>query len=216
MWEAPRRGGDGAGGGTSGGDALSDAPDDSRPRNPWPRLIAFALTVLVCMFLLGLCVATFANPPRRELRIEVETLAVGVPRFFPVTTFGADRDGFTYGAWVTLLPANRWVALLSLGPASRCNLKWEPTVQAGGQTGVFVDRCGSARFDAEGAVLAASAPRDLDAFPTRRAGTAIYVDVTSVTLGGCRDGAAGPCSRAGLVEQRKVPREALPPDFGRK
>ena len=58
-------------------------------------------------------------------------LAVGVPRFFPVTTFGADRDGNTYGAWVTVL-TDRTVAVLSLGSASRCNLKWEPTAQAAG------------------------------------------------------------------------------------
>lgn len=216
MWEAPQREGAGSAGPQPGGDALGGPPDSSRPRNPWPRLIAFAATVLVCVFLLGLCVVTFANPPKRELRIEVETLAVGVPRFFPVMTFGADQDGFTYGAWVTLLSSNRWVALLSLGPASRCNLKWEPTAQAGGQTGVFVDRCGPARFDVEGAVIAASAARDLDAFATRRSGLAIYVDVTGVTLGACRGAGAMPCSRAGLVEQRKVPNDALPRDFGRK
>ena len=215
MWEAPNRPGVGARGASHGGDALGGPPDPGRPANPWPRLIAFALTVLAGVFLVGLCVVSFANPPKRELKVELEQMAVGVPRFFPVTTFGADDEGFTYGAWVTVFP-DRTYALLSLGTASRCNLRWEPAARAGGETGAFVDRCGPSRFDVTGRILEGDAARDLDAFPTRRSGTAVYVDVTQITLGACRDSGGDVCSRPGRFETRNVPNNALPPDFGRK
>ena len=210
MWEAPNR--EHAG---PAGDALGGTPDSSRPANPWPRLLAFAATVIASVVLAGICVGSFANPPKRELKIPIPELAVGLPRFVAVTTFGADKDGLTYGAWVTALPQGQTIALLSLGPASRCNLKWEPTAQAGNQTGVYVDRCSAARFDLAGAVIEGGAARDLDAFPTRRTATAIYVDVTQVTLGRCRDTGARPCSTPDRPATRHLPQDALPADFPR-
>src|SRR5262245_41996467 len=97
MWEAPNREAQ-----TGGGDALSGPADMQRPANPWPRLLAFAAVLGVCAVLLGLCVVTFANPPRRELKLGLAELATGTPKFVPVTAFGADDRGNTYGAWVTL------------------------------------------------------------------------------------------------------------------
>ena len=221
MWEAPVRD---RGGQDRGGDALGGPPDASRPANPWPRLVAFALAVLAALALMGVCVASYATPPRRELREALTAFTPGVPRFLPVTTFGADRDGFTYGAWVTLIdgppndPAPRPAALLSKVPEARCHVRWEPATQAGGRTGVFVDPCSTGRYNALGGAVEGMPLRDLDAFPARidERGQSVVVNLTQVTLGTCRAPAATVCSPPGRAEVRAVPKAALPPDFGRR
>lgn len=221
MWETPTRE---RGTPERGGDVLAGPPDGGRPANPWPRLLAFALVVAAGLLLAGVCVVTFARPPQRELRVELAALNPGTPRLLPVTPFGADRDGFTYGAWVTVLPDGRVAALLSRNPDSLCAVRWEPTAQEGGQTGVFVDRCGPARYAADGGVLAAAA-RDLDAFPAHLEGATVVVDLTQVQLGVCRaadaadadaDADAMVCSRDGHPEVRSLPKGALPAEFGRR
>ena len=220
MWEAPSR--DRGTPDPAGGDALGGAPDSSRPANPWPRLLAFAAVVITMIVLAGTCLVSYARPPERELRLNVTEFSPGLPKFVPVTTFGADGSGLTYGAWITLIggppgdPAPRPAALLSKAPEARCHVRWEPTTQAGGRTGVFVDPCSTARYSELGGAIEGMPLRDLDAFPARVDGRTVIVNLMTVTLGACRAGGEAGCSRPGQPEVRTMPSAALPPHFGRK
>ena len=216
MWDAPSR--DRGTPDPAGGDALGGAPDSSRPANPWPRLLAFGAGVLLIVVLTGTCLVSYARPPERELRANITEFAAGVPKFMPVTTFGADASGRTYGAWVTVTGEGRVIALLSRDAATLCHVRWDAGASNGGQqTGAFIDPCGPARYAADGAALANSSTHDLHAFPARLEGrTNVIVPLTTITLGACRaDGATG-CSAAGRAEVRTVPSAELPPDFGRR
>ena len=196
-------------------DTISGPPDDTRPRNPWPRLILFGLGVLAALFLLGYCVAVFASPPPRELRVPLDGIERGLPLFRPVTTFGADRDGFTYGAWIAF-DGNEVQAFLSRQPETLCNLAWNPTYledESSAEAGAFVDRCGDAVYTFNGEVIGESASKDLDVFPTRREGREIVVDIMRLHLGECREDDTEACAPAGETREIRVPRNALDPDF---
>ena len=223
MWEAPSRdraSTESAEGG--GGDALGGPPDASRPANPWPRLLAFAAVVATVVVLAGVCFVSYARPPERELRSRLAEFSPGVPKFVPVTTFGADREGFTYGAWITLIdgppgdPTPRPAALLSKAPGATCHVRWEPTAQTGGRTGVFVDPCSTARYSELGGAVAGTPLRDLDAFPVRVEGQIVIVNLMTVSLGACRAPGTTACSTPGRPEVRTVPATGLPSDAARR
>jgi len=206
MWDAPGRRRDNE----PTGDALGGTPDDTRPTNPWPRLLAFAGVVLIMVVLAATCVVSYADPPDRELRARVTEFTLGVPRFVPVTTFGADAGGHTYGAWVTVTARNEATAVLSRNPDTLCHVRWDAGAGAGtGQPGALVDPCGPARFAADGSALASS-PRDLHRFPVRFDGEVVTVNLTTITLGTCRTDAATGCSNPGQPEVRTVPQTGLP------
>ncbi len=215
MWDTPSRA---RGAADGGGDALGGPPDASRPANPWPRLLAFGAVVLLVLALTGTCLVSYARPPERELRPALTEFSLGVPKFFPVTTFGADASGHTYGAWVTVFARDDAVALLSRDAGSLCQLRWNPAAPGvGGALGAFVDPCGEGRYAADGAVLDRSAPHDLHAFRTHLDGRTVVVSLTTLTLGACRAAEATGCSTPGEpVETRAVPNATLPPAFGRQ
>jgi len=220
MWEAPSRdrGNPDSSGGPAGSDALAGAPDSSRPLNPWPRLLAFGAVLLIIVVLTGTCLVSYARPPERELRATIDEFALGVPKFFPVTTFGADASGRTYGAWVTVNADSSVTAVLSRDASTLCHVRWDggaPGAQV--QTGVFVDPCGPARYGPDGAALNNTAPRNLHTFPARlEARTTVIVPIATLTLGACRaDGATG-CSTPGSAQTRTVPSTGLPPEGGRQ
>ena len=224
MWEAPSRdrGNPDSSGGPDAsrqdGDALAGAPDSSRPLNPWPRLLAFGAVLLIIIVLTGTCLVSYARPPERELRAPVTEFALGVPKFMPVTTFGADASGRTYGAWVTVNGDGSVTAVLSRDASTLCHVRWDggaPGAEV--KAGVFVDPCGPARYGADGAALNNTAPRNLHTFPARlEARTIVIVPIATLTLGACRaDGATG-CSAAGSTQTRTVPSTGLPPEAGRQ
>ncbi len=217
MWDTPSRPRSAS---ESGGDALGGPPDSSRPANPWPRLLAFGAVVLMVLLLAGTCLVSYARPPERELSADVSSFSLGVPKFMPVTTFGADAGGSTYGAWVTVFARDRVVALLSRDAGSLCHVRWDaaaPGVEgAGGGLGALIDPCGPGRYAADGSVLRQSAPHDLHAFRAILDGDTVVVNLTTVTLGACRATDATGCSPAGSTEVRTTPSEALPPAFGRQ
>lgn len=214
MWEAPSR--DRGSSEPPAGDALGGPPDPTRPANPWPRVLAFFAVLLAVLVLAGTCVASYARPPARELRSPVGEFSSGLPKFIPVTTFGADRTGRTYGAWVTVFEGGRVVAVLSRDADTLCHVRWDGGAPGGAQAGALVDPCGKARYAPDGRELADSAARDLHAFPARIEGDTLVVSLTTVTLGACRTPGATGCSAAGRPEVRTVPRAELPPDFGRR
>jgi hypothetical protein len=194
-------------------DTIAGPPDSTRPRNPWPRLLAFFAAIGVLVFGLGYCVVSVATPPPRELRIARDAIEIGLPLFVPVTPFGADRDGFTYGAWVTY-DGTRAAAYLGRSPETLCRLSWDAVYQYGtNQVGAFVDRCGDARYDFEGEVLDGSAPKDMDVFPVQLDRGDIVVDITRLRLGHCREAGAAACSPEGDPQEISVPTRELGPRF---
>ena len=216
MWEAPSRDRRPAESSVAGHDALSGAPDDSRPRNPWPRLLAFGAVLLTLIVLTGTCLVSYARPPERELRHAITEFSPGVPKFVPITTFGADSNGRTYGAWITLTPEGRAVAVLSRGPESQCHVQWNGGTAAATQpTGAFIDPCAPARYTSNGAAIEGTAPRDLHAFPARIEGRVVVVNLMSITLGACRADSATDCSKQGAPVVRTVPSQGLPPEQAR-
>ena len=224
MWEAPRRdrGNPDSSGGPDAsrrdGDALAGAPDSSRPSNPWPRLLAFGAVLLIIIVLTGTGRVSYARPPERELRANVTEFVLGVPKFMPVTTFGADPSGRTYGAWVTVNGDGSVTAVLSRDVSTLCHVRWDggaPGAEA--KAGVFVDPCGPARYGADGAALNNTAPRNLHTFPARlEARTTVIVPIATLTLGACRAEGATGCSTTGRAETRTVPSTGLPPEGGRQ
>ena len=179
------------------GDALSGPPDSSRPRNPWPRLLAFFAVVALAIVLVGVCVVSFASPPPRDLRLQVTEIEPGLPRFLPVIPFGADQNGFTYGAWIAYDGQNA-AAYLARHPETRCRLQWDGTARATEQaTGAFVDPCGQALYGFDGRALEGTAAKDLDSFPVEVTNREIIVDITRLRLGECREDGARACSPSG-------------------
>jgi hypothetical protein len=198
------------------GDALDGPADAARPSNPWPRILAFFLAVAVAVGLAGVCVASFASPPAREVRVPIENLQPGVPVFNPVTTFGSDRQQRTYGVWTATDSNGRTVALLSRSASSTCHIRWDATAKAGAATGAYVDPCGAGRWSLDGSVLDASATKDMDEFRVRREDADAVIEITRVLLGTCRTESTMGCSREGSPLERAVPKGALPPDFATK
>lgn len=195
------------------GDQLAEAPDGDRPSNPWPRLLAFFGVVGLATVLTGYCVVSFASPPPREVKVEVAAVDAAMPRFLPVANFGADRDGFTFGAYLVLDPAGPAYALLSQEPDSNCNLTWDATAQTGGVAGAFVDRCSAARYDMDGIALHEGATRDLHRFAVTRTALNYVVAMETVRLGACRTADATGCARPGEAVEVNVPKDALPAGF---
>lgn len=198
------------------GDVLGGPADASRPKNPWPRILAFFLVIAIAIGLTAVCVVSFASPPPREIRVPVANLQPGAPVFTAVTTLGNDRQQRTYGVWTSIDANGRVVALLSRSAGSTCHVRWDATAKAGDVTGVYVDPCGAGRWAADGSVAGSTAAKDLDEFRTRRENGQVVVDLTRVLLGTCRTEGTIGCSREGAPLERAVPKGALPIDFATK
>ena len=195
------------------GDVLGGPADGTRPSNPWPRILAFVFVIATGVGLAAMCIASFASPPPREIRLPSANLQAGVPVFTAVTTFGNDRQQRTYGVWTGIDPGGRIVALLSRSAASTCHIRWDATATVGGVTGAYVDPCGAGRWSLRGAVLDGTATKDMEEFRAQRDGGQVVVDITRVLLGTCRVAQATGCSREGAPLERTVPKGALPLDF---
>lgn len=198
------------------GDILAGPADPTRPSNPWPRLIAFGLTVAAMVVLAGLCVASFASAPDREIRVRDTEYQPALPKFLAVTSFGADESGRTYGAFLVVaadLPSTAH-AFFSRAPLTGCSLRWDAGASHEGVTGLFVDPCSDARYAPDGRMVAGTAPSDLHQFAARREANSYVVSFEELTLGACRDETAQGCSPTGDPLTRKVPSGELPDDFG--
>jgi len=169
---------------------FADEPDDTRPTNPWPRLLALGGFLLVIFLGFGACLVSFVSTgAAAELRVPLDQLQPGVPRFEPVTRWGADPNGFTYGAWIIETPEGTR-AFFSRNVGSGCNVEWLPTAQQYGITGLFRDRCDGAIFAIDGRGLGRLAPRNLDHFEVRVEAGEVVVNVHSISIGRCRELAA--------------------------
>lgn len=201
--------------GARSGDVLAGPPDSSRPRNPWPRLIAFGAFVIASVAAAGFCALSFADAPNRDIAVRTNELQAGVPKFIAVTSFGNDDDGNTYGAYLAVPSGGPPSAYLSRDPDSGCNLRWDATANVEGVAGVFVDPCSDARYAFDGRALHDGATRDLHRFNVRRDAVGYVVNFETLILGWCRSATEG-CSPAGAPITRNVPSGALSDDFGNR
>lgn len=220
MWEAPSRDrGTPEPGASGGGDALGGPPDSSRPANPWPRLLAFGACLLIMTVLAGTCLVSYARPPVREIKEPITEFELGTPKFFPITTFGADRAGRTYGVAVNVHPDGTASAVLTKDAETHCTLRWDGTAPGGAgapRNGAFVDPCGPARYTSDGAAHAGTTPSSLHSFPARvEDRRLVIVDLSMLTLGACGPTTTRACSTAGKPELRSMPSTGLPGDVGR-
>lgn len=197
------------------GDVLAGPADPTRPSNPWPRLLAFGLAVVAVVVLLGVCVASFASAPNREVRVRDTEFQPGLPKYLAIPSFGADAEGRTYGAFLVVMqefgPAQ---AFFSRAPVTGCNLRWDAAGSFEGVRGIFVDPCSDARFTVQGRALHDGASADLHEFDARREANSYVVSFEELTLGACRGDVAAGCSAGGAPQRRDVPSGALPDDFG--
>lgn len=206
------------------GDMLAGPADSSRPANPWPRLLAFAFVVLASFSLAGLCFASFANTPDREIRVRDTEYQPGIARFLPVQDFGSDESQHTYGGFLAVpldaSPSGEGtLAFLSRSPDTNCNLRWEGATRYEGVVGVFVDPCSDARFAFDGTALHPGATRDLHRLDVRRGANSYVVSFEVLTLGLCREAHTpedGACSMPGAPLTRSIPTSELSADFGNR
>ena len=197
---------------------FADEPDDTRPSNPWPRLIALAAVLLLVFAGFGTCLAIFVSTGSEpELRIPTDQLEPGVPRFEPVTRWGADSQHHTYGAWIVRTAEGQTVAFFSRNVASNCNVEWLPTQQADGITGVFRDRCDGSTFALNGAPLEGGAPRYLDRFEVQSNSGEVIVNVRSISLGYCHPLVATEllCETNGPITRTVPLTGSIPAEFAR-
>ena len=197
---------------------LADEPDDTRPSNPWPRLIALGAFLLLVFVGFGACLAIFVSTGSEpELRIQLDQLEPDVPRFEPVTRWGADSQGFTYGAWIVQSPEIGVRALFSRNVGSTCTVEWLPTQQVAGATGVFRDRCDGSTFAIDGTPLSGPAPRHLDQFELLLESGELTVNVRFIHIGACRDGSTNDviCANNGATTRTVPLTGSIPAEFGR-
>ena len=197
---------------------LADEPDDTRPSNPWPRLIALGAFLLLVFVGFGACLAIFVSTGSEpELRIQLDQLEPGVPRFEPVTRWGADSQGFTYGAWIVRTSEGATNAFFSRNVGSNCTVQWLPTEQVAGVTGVFRDRCDGSTFAIDGTPLSGPAPRHLDQFELLLESGELTVNVRFIHIGACRDGSTNDviCANNGATTRTVPLTGSIPAEFGR-
>jgi len=170
----------------------------------------------------GACLVIFMNTGAEpELRLRLDELEPDVPRFEPVTRWGADPQRYTYGAWIVQTADLGTQAFFSRNVGSTCNIQWLPTQQVAGVTGVFRDRCDGSTFAIDGTPLDGPAPRHLDQFEVLLEPGEVIVNVRSISIGECRDFAdTSVICRSGSSAPpitRTVPLTgSIPAEFGRR
>lgn len=198
---------------------FDDTPDETRPRNPWPRLLALGAVLLLSVFAVGACLVAFVNTGAEpELRLTVAEIEPGVPRFEPVTRWGADSEGFTYGAWIVQTPRSGTEAFFSRNVQSGCNVQWLATERVAGVTGVFRDRCDGASFSIDGTPLDGPAARHLDHFEVEVSEGEVVVNVRTVQIGDCLELVATGiiCASTGPITRTIPLTGSIPAEFGRR
>ena len=183
--------------------------------------MALGAVLLIGFFGVGACVVTFITTGAEpELRITLTEIEPGTPRFEPITSWGADDDGFTYGIWVTQISGTGTFAYFSRQVDSGCHVQWQATETAGDVTGLFRDRCGNSVYSIDGTVISGPATRNLDHFEVTVADGEVIVDFSVLRIGTCRadpDPDEAICTPEGGLTTRSVPQhKLLSDDFARR
>ena len=175
--------------------------------------------LLVSLFAVGACLVAFVNTGAEpELRLTQAEIEPGVPRFEPVTRWGSDPDGFTYGAWIVEIPGVGTEAFFSRNVGSECNVQWLATERVAGVTGVFRDRCDQSTFAIDGTPLDGPATRHLDHFEVEVSRGEVIVNVRTVRIGDCRELVATGviCASTGPITRTIPLTGSIPAEFGRR
>jgi len=183
--------------------------------------MALGAFILVVVGAAGACVVAFVNTGAEpELRVALAEIEPGVPRFEPITSWGADDDQFTYGIWVTQIARVGTRAYFSRDVNSGCHIQWRATEQVGAVTGVFRDPCSGSLYDLGGGAIGGPATRDLDTFDVEARPGVVVIDFSVLHIGDCRADADPDepiCNPPDGTTTRSVPRNtALPNDFARR
>jgi len=200
---------------------FDDTPDDSRPRNPWPRLLALCSVLIILILGAGACLVAFlGSGAESKIRIPLNELEPDIPRFEPITSWGSDSEQFTYGIWVVRIPNQRTVAYFSREVDSGCHLQWQPTVRVKDTVGVFSNNCSENSYSIHGAAINGNTIRDLDHFDVSEVSGYAIVDFHILRIGICtRTPTANDyiCSPEFGSTTRLIPRHtALPENFARQ
>lgn len=171
------------------------------PRRSTLRVLGSLLAVaLVALVTLVTCVRAYVDSvPERTLRVPRVELISDIPKFIPVTSFGADGRN-THGVWVTREADGTVTAFSSQGPEQGCFVAYRPEQSA------YRDGCTQALYARDGSALTGEATRGLDAFETSTDPAAIIVALDRSRLGACRDAGASGCSRPEAPQYRQMPR----------
>lgn len=196
-------------------DAMDIPAGPSRPRSTWKVLGGLILAVAVGFLLLGVCVAAFvSSTPAHTLEVPRRDLDAGIPRFYPLTSFGADTTGRTFGAWVVLQEDGTANAFYSRDPRSSCYLPWRSDFVFEGTAGWFRDPCDGSTYTIEGSAVFGPAPRGIDQFDAEVSASTVTVDLERVRLGECRtvepSAEQQSCSRPGQPRYEKKPPVVVP------
>lgn len=182
--------------------------------------MALGAVLLATFLAAGACLVAFVNTGAEpEIRIALNEIEPGVPRFEPITSWGADADRSTFGVWVAQIPGVGTRAFMSREVNSGCQLHWQPTERVDGVTGVFRDRCNGHAYTIEGVAIEGASARNLDEFAVTTGGGEIVVDFSVMRIGTCTgERSSDPiCSPDPGATTRSVPRNVvLPEDFARR
>jgi len=198
-------------------DHFTDTPDETRPNNPWPRLLMLIGLILLCIFGIGICTVNFLKSgPEPAVQVDSNQLEVSIPRFEPVTRWGSDPNYFTYGVWVVRTEKQTIHAFFSRNVSTGCNIQWLPTKKIGDTVGVFSDPCDESMFTITGIPLSISSYRSLDYFEPTFTNGLININVSSVNIGACihQQSENIVCSTTAVLK-RKIPLTGnIERDFG--
>ncbi|MCH2523799.1 MAG: hypothetical protein MK020_02835 [Dehalococcoidia bacterium] len=198
-------------------DNFIDTPDEIRPKNPWPRLLMLIGLILLCIFSIGICTVNFLKSgPEPAIQLEASQLEINIPRFEPVTRWGADPNQFTYGVWIVQTQNQTTQAFFSRNILTGCNVQWLPTKKIGDIVGVFRDPCDESIFTINGDPLNISSYRTLDYFEPDITGGLININVSSINIGACTNQQIENvvCSSTTILK-RKIPLTGtIEKDFG--
>ena len=160
------------------------------------------LTMLLAIAAVVGCVALYAaSTPGRTLDVRRDELAVGTPKFMPLTSLGAAGTR-THGVWVTLLADGSATALSSRNASAQCFIEWRAESVTPGGRGAYRDNCTGALFGPGGELAAGEAERAMDRYEVARLGTTLRINLDQLTLGTCAHGTQE-CSRAEAPVMRR-------------
>lgn len=147
------------------------------------------LAGFVGLVLVAACVSAFvSSTPRRTLDVASAEVTPGLPRFYPLPSFGADADGRTFGVWVAIAERGDARAFFSRDPGTGCFVAWRGDTTVAGVRGVFREGCEGISYDIEGSPIEGPAARGLDGFDIEVESTRFVVDLEQFRLGICSEG----------------------------
>ena len=177
--------------------------------------IGAALALVLSVVAVALAVAAFMATIRddsptigRVVQTRLTNDYTGAPAQFPVDDFFAGRDSAGVIRAYYVYPPGYF------GHVRGCKIIWDPTAVvdgAGGRAGpgIFIDPCGGARFDRDGALVFGPADRGLDFFGTSAGVDGVIVDTRKLYCGEQLAVVATPGASDETPTETAVPRQLI-------